>query len=181
VRRRVRRTTRRSSLEFRSPTMDRIFDHAAACGKEKTVVCPRCLRRRLVMKIHFIKTPMLARVFFKEIISLVAIALFSLLVVTVAIGHESIYPSGWIVLSSFFFGIFFVGALFFGASGVVRSAISVSRHLLRKDNLNSQSTCEQIQLLIFFSIEIVIAVIFFVSVAWIFPDAINFDAFFQSI
>lgn len=132
------------------------------------------------MKMRFVKTPMLVRVFLKEAISLVVIALFSLLVVVVTIGYESIYPSGWIALSGFFFGIFFVGALLFGASGVVRSAISVSRHLSRKDDLNSQPIREEIKLLIFFSGELVLAVVFFVSVAWLFPDLIDVKAFFQS-
>jgi Ca2+/Na+ antiporter len=86
-----------------------------------------------------------------------------------------------LMLGSLFSGIFFMGALILGIGGVLRSAISVSRHLLRKDDLNSQPIREEIKLLIFFSGEIVLAVVFFVSVAWLFPDVIDLEALFQSI
>lgn len=132
------------------------------------------------MKIRFVKNPYLRRIL-KEIVLLVALSLFSTLVITVAIGYENIYPSSLVVLNGIFFGMFFVGALFFGVSGVVQSVFSVSRHILRREDLNANPIFEKILFLMFFSIELVVAVFFFVSVVWFFPDVIDLRSFFNSV
>jgi uncharacterized membrane protein len=130
------------------------------------------------VKEHLLKVPILMKTLLTHVISLAIGGGIPLPIVAPELIDSSSKP---LMLGSLFFGIFFMGALVLGIGGALRSGIVVSRNLLKKDDLNNQSMRDEIGLVIFFSGEIVLAIVFFVSIAWIFPDVINLEAFFKSM
>ena len=112
----------------------------------------------MLIEVLFFKISKLSKLALSHIVSFAGMAGLALILL-----HPELQdaPSVWLIEFWLFLSLFFIGPLILGVGGSLHSGVSLSCYLFKNEDLNVPEIREKICMLVFFTGEICISILFY--------------------